>query len=312
MGRAIDLFVTYRFLKLLTTPFEKQDAFKFGIIDADGNRITKPKSTRPAVELNTAEMKNSYTILHKLVFNIKKLFSKNCDDEYLYITKKLKSLETQMGFLDNSSTTVDAILTKKGRELLARGRNEFKITKFALADDEIDYTLWDVTNPNGTNFYGAVIENMPLLEAIPDENQMMRYKLVTLPKNTAKMPILEMTTASLTFQKAGIKQTLSPNTRNASDATLGYTFVLHNSDACRMMVSAGGEVSAQGATIPTFIGDDDRKNSITIVAKSVDLIARTLSSDITTQVTIVGNETGATVTVPLTVKADVPVNVTSN
>ena len=73
-----------------------------------------------------------------------------------------------------------------------------------------------------------------------------------------------------------------------------------------------GEVSAQGATIPTFIGDDDRKNSITIVAKSVDLIARTLSSDITTQVTIVGNETGATVTVPLTVKADVPVNVTSN
>ena len=80
-----------------------------------------------------------------------------------------------MGFLDNSSTTVDAILTKKGRELLARGRNEFKITKFALADDEIDYTLWDVTNPNGTNYYGAVIENMPLLEAIPDENQMMRY-----------------------------------------------------------------------------------------------------------------------------------------
>ena len=76
MGRAIDLFVTYRFLKLLTTPFEKQDAFKLGIIDKDGNRITKPKSTRPAVELNTAEMKNSYTILHKLVFNIKKLFSK--------------------------------------------------------------------------------------------------------------------------------------------------------------------------------------------------------------------------------------------
>ena len=217
-----------------------------------------------------------------------------------------------MGFLDNSSTTVDAILTKKGRELLARGRNEFKITKFALADDEIDYTLWDVTNPNGTNYYGAVIENMPLLEAIPDENQMMRYKLVTLPKNTAKMPILEMTTASMTFQKAGIKQTLSPNTRNASDATLGYTFVLHNSDSCRMMVSAGGEVSAQGATIPTFIGDEDRKNSITIVAKSVDLIARTLSSDISTQVTIVGNETGATVTLPVTVKADVPVNVTSN
>ena len=76
MGRAIDLFVTYRFLKLLTTPFEKQDAFKLGNIDANGNRIRQPKSTRPAVELSTTELKNSYTILHKLVFNIKKIFAK--------------------------------------------------------------------------------------------------------------------------------------------------------------------------------------------------------------------------------------------
>ena len=76
MGRAIDLFVTYRFLKLLTTPFEKQDAFKLGIIDKDGNRIKQPNSTRPAVELATTEQKNSYTILHKLVFNIKKIFAK--------------------------------------------------------------------------------------------------------------------------------------------------------------------------------------------------------------------------------------------
>ena len=76
MGRAIDLFVTYRFLKLLTTPFEKQEAFKLGIIDERGNRIKKPKSSLPAVELNTTELKNSYTILHKLVFNIKKIFEK--------------------------------------------------------------------------------------------------------------------------------------------------------------------------------------------------------------------------------------------
>ena len=76
MGRAIDLFVTYRFLKLLTTPFEKMDAYKFGIIDEKGNRIKKPSSTKPAVELATSELKNSYTILHKLVFNIKKIFGK--------------------------------------------------------------------------------------------------------------------------------------------------------------------------------------------------------------------------------------------
>ena len=71
-----------------------------------------------------------------------------------------------MGFLNNTSVTVDAILTKKGRELLARGQNEFRITKFALSDDEIDYTLWDTTHPNGSNYYGAVIENMPLLESL--------------------------------------------------------------------------------------------------------------------------------------------------
>ena len=76
MGRAVDLFVTYRFLKLLTTPFEKTDAFKLGIIDKDGHRIKLPKSPKPAVELTTSELKNSYTILHKLIFNIKKLFAK--------------------------------------------------------------------------------------------------------------------------------------------------------------------------------------------------------------------------------------------
>ena len=76
MGRAIDLFVTYRFLKLLTTPFEKTDAYKFGIIDKDGNRIKKKNSDEVAVDLLTSQLKNSYTILHKLVFNIKKIFAK--------------------------------------------------------------------------------------------------------------------------------------------------------------------------------------------------------------------------------------------
>jgi hypothetical protein len=82
MGRAIDLFVTYRFLRLLTTPFKDTDAYKLGIIDEKGNRIMLPKPKtgvkilKPQVELVTSEQKNSYTILHKLVFNIKKLFAK--------------------------------------------------------------------------------------------------------------------------------------------------------------------------------------------------------------------------------------------
>ena len=76
MGRAIDLFVTYRFLRLLTTPFQDTDAFKLGIIDEKGNRVRLPKSTKPAVNLSTSELKNAYTVLHKLVFNIKKIFNK--------------------------------------------------------------------------------------------------------------------------------------------------------------------------------------------------------------------------------------------
>ena len=80
MGRAIDLFVTYRFIKLLVTPFEKTEAFKLGIVDVKGNRILPPpiagvRQTRPE-PLRTSEEKNAYTILHKLVFNIKKIFGK--------------------------------------------------------------------------------------------------------------------------------------------------------------------------------------------------------------------------------------------
>ena len=73
MGRAIDLFVTYRFIKLLVTPFEKTEAFKLGIIDKDGKRALVPGTNRPTT-LNTIDEKNAYTILHKLVFNIKKIF----------------------------------------------------------------------------------------------------------------------------------------------------------------------------------------------------------------------------------------------
>ena len=206
-----------------------------------------------------------------------------------------------MGFLDNTTTTVDAILTKKGRELLARGQKEFNITKYALADDEVDYNLWDTSHPNGTNFYGAVIENMPLLEATPDENQIMRYKLVTLPKNTAKLPIMELPSSNLTFNGPGISQTITPNTRNGSDATLGYTFVLHNADAANLTVASGGGVTAPGVGSVVFLSEEERQNSITVIATSVNIVSRSTSSQITTQITIAGNETGASQTITATV-----------
>ncbi len=251
-----------------------------------------------------------------------------------------------MGFLNNTSVTVDAVLTKKGRELLARGQDEFKITKFALSDDEIDYRLWDTAHPNGSNYYGSVIENMPLLEAFVDENQVMRFKLVSLPKNTAKLPILEVPSPSLTFNGPGIAQTLTPNTRNGSDAEAGYSFILHDATIANLTpvvvakkrlpetppkrakrafakrdqfrpglqrifdeVIKEEELIADlqvntGATTPVFLNEEERKSSITITGKSVNVVSRSVTSDTNTNITIVGLATGATYNVSVKVKAD--------
>ena len=213
-----------------------------------------------------------------------------------------------MGFLDNTSITVDAILTKKGRELLARGQNEFKITKFALADDEVDYNLYDTAHPNGSNFYAAVIENMPLLEAFVDENQLMRYKLTTLPKETNKLPILELPSPSLTFNGAGITQTVTPNTRNAPNET--YTFTLFNADVANISLTGGGNVRKEqdfinaGATTPVFMNEAERKRSISVVGKSVRVISRSLTTLTNTNLSVTGNSSGAQFTVAISVKAD--------
>jgi hypothetical protein len=106
-----------------------------------------------------------------------------------------------MGYLNNSVVTVDAILTTKGRELLAKNDGSFRITQFAFADDEIDYTLYNPTHPSGSAFYGEAIQNMPLLEAFPQETQIMKYKLATLPRGTAKLPVLNLGYSAITLNK---------------------------------------------------------------------------------------------------------------
>ena len=206
-----------------------------------------------------------------------------------------------MGFLNNTNITVDAVLTKKGRELLAKGENQFNITKFALADDEVDYRLWDVTHPNGSDFYGSVIESMPLLEAFPDENHVMRYKLVTLPKSTQAMPILEVAQSAVTLRRLNSVSIISPSTQNGSDDTLGYTFILHNQSLARLRVRAGAQTSATGTTVPFFLDEDDLPNSTSVVGKSVEIRPKRLTRTQTTQLTIVGNETAATTTINITV-----------
>ena len=118
-----------------------------------------------------------------------------------------------MGYLNNAVITVDAILTTKGRELLARNDGSFQITQFALGDDEIDYTLYNPNHPSGSAYYGEAIDNMPLLEAFPSELQIMKYKLTTLPRGTAKLPVLDLGFASITL-KQGAQLAITPQTLN--------------------------------------------------------------------------------------------------
>ena len=106
-----------------------------------------------------------------------------------------------MGYLNNITVTVDAILTKKGRELLARNDGSFQTTQFSLADDEIDYTLYNPNHPSGSAYYGEAIDNMPLLEAFPSELQIMKYKLTTLPRGTAKLPVIDLGYSAITLKK---------------------------------------------------------------------------------------------------------------
>jgi hypothetical protein len=118
-----------------------------------------------------------------------------------------------MGYLNNQVVTIDAILTTKGRELLAKNDGSFRITQFALADDEIDYTLYNPTHPSGSSFYGEAIENMPLLEAFPQETQIMKYKLATLPRGTAKLPVLDLGYSAISLVQ-GASLSITPQTLN--------------------------------------------------------------------------------------------------
>ena len=208
-----------------------------------------------------------------------------------------------MGYLDNSTVTVDAILTLKGRELLAKGGNAFNITQFAVGDDEVDYSLWNPDHPLGTSYYGTIIENMPITEAIPDETQALKYKLVTLPKQTTNMPVVSVGNSSITLT-GGESAIISPNTTNipGGNANLGYTFVLGDSSIARLDVQRALQNSVLPTT-PRFIGDNEDAQTVAVTGFSVNVVAKDLlQTDKTTTITIIVNETGGSVTVNLTVK----------
>ena len=214
-----------------------------------------------------------------------------------------------MGYLDNSIVTVDAILTKKGRELLARGDGSFKITQFALADDEIDYTLYNPQHPSGSAFYGEALENMPLLEAFPDETQIMKYKLTTLPRGTSKLPQLSLGVSSITL-KQGASFAITPETLNYLGATSvfeteGYTATIADVRTLNSFAGVGinteeaGKLN-EGTTIGTNVSKTVIGTSINLTSTSVNTLFGS-RTQLNTTLTVIGRGSGARLTVPVTI-----------
>lgn len=215
-----------------------------------------------------------------------------------------------MGYLNNAVVTVDAILTKKGRELLARGDGSFNITQFALSDDEIDYTLYNPSHPSGSAFYGEAIENMPLLEAFPDENQIMKYKLATLPRGTSKLPILQAGYSAIVL-KQGASLAITPQTLNYLGATStfetgGYTAQIADTRVLSNFTGVGiNTEEAERLNSTTTVGTNVSK---TVIGTSINLTGTTVNTlfgtrtQLQTTVTLVGRDSGARITIPVTIQ----------
>ncbi len=214
-----------------------------------------------------------------------------------------------MGYLNNSVITVDAILTKKGRELLARNDGSFRITQFALSDDEIDYTLFNPTHPSGSAYYGEAIDGMPLLEAFPDESQIMKYKLVTLPRGTAKLPIINLGYTNITL-KQGTQLAITPQTLNYLDndqtfETSGYSATIAD---IRLLADYNGlGINSEAANTQNVSQTLGTNVSKTVIGSQFNLRATTVNTlfgdqtSLTSTLTVVGLDSGARITIPITI-----------
>jgi hypothetical protein len=214
-----------------------------------------------------------------------------------------------MGYLNNQVVTVDAILTTKGRELLAKNDGSFRITQFSLADDEIDYTLYNPNHPSGSSFYGEAIENMPLLEAFPLETQIMKYKLATLPRGTAKLPVLDLGYSAITLVQ-GASLAITPQTlnylgNNQTYETSGYSATI--SDVRLMSTFTGIGINTTAATTANSTTTLGTNVSTTVIGSQINLRATTVNTlfgtntQLSATLTVVGLDSGARLTIPITI-----------
>ena len=202
-----------------------------------------------------------------------------------------------MAYLDNTAgITVDAILTKKGRQKLASGQ-ALNITKFALGDDEVDYTLFEPAHPKGSAFYDSAIRALPVTEASPDETLILRYKIVTLPKGTTSIPLVRLGISSIavTQQEGGVL--LSPTTDGNRNGSAGYTAILADQSAGTLTVTRGASAST---TVPVFLGEEVSATAQVVSGLEFRFTPNpNLTGDVTTTLTVYGNETGGSQTIPV-------------
>lgn len=214
-----------------------------------------------------------------------------------------------MAYLNNTSVVVDAILTDKGRQLLAQNNGSFQITQFSLSDDEVDYTLYNPNHPSGSAFYGEAIENMPIIQAFPESQEIMKYKLITLPRGTAKLPVISIGYSTIVL-KQGASISITPQTLNYLGATStfeqsGYVATIGDVRTTSAFNGVGintPQATALNATGVTTVGTNVSK---TVIGTSINITATTVNTlfgsntTLYTTLTIVGRDSGARLFVPV-------------
>ena len=207
-----------------------------------------------------------------------------------------------MAYIDSQTVTVDALLTQKGRQLLAQNGN-LNITSFALADDEIDYTLYQPNHPQGSAFYDIALRNTPVFEPLTDETQVMKSKLVTLNQGVTSIPVI-----SISQDKILITSTytgdiiINPSTNPTYNLQLGYTAILGNKNVGLLIVQQTNAVNSVSNTVPTFAGNINIASAQVVVGNSFRFVPNSgLTATTTTNLTIIGNESGGSTSIEVTV-----------
>ena len=207
-----------------------------------------------------------------------------------------------MGYLDNSTIVVDAVLTKQGRKLLALGQG-LNISYFTLSDTGVDYSLWNPDHPSGSAYYGEAIENMPNLEALPNSAYFMRNNLLTLSRDVKAMPYVTLQgkgigqAASYVWGTGNTDTVIIPiNLENVASEDVGWQIVVPDSSLVTVS-GAGWSQASIGGNVQQYLNDQEISNAVIYEAgarvSTVDIDRVNTTTTRTLLLTFVSKSTGA-------------------